>query len=114
MSATELAIDAELACGRHQPLVGELSALTAEHPYQERLAGQLMLALYRCDRSADALDAYHRLRDRLAGELGVDPGPELSGLYTAILRRDSQIAGPATTRVAVPDERPCGVPDKAR
>jgi DNA-binding SARP family transcriptional activator/tetratricopeptide (TPR) repeat protein len=94
MSATVLAIDAELACGRHQQLVGELSALTAEHPYHERLTGQLMLALYRCDRYAEALAAYRRLGDRLAGDLGVNSGPALRDLHTAILRRDPELTGP--------------------
>ncbi|GIH16924.1 SARP family transcriptional regulator [Rugosimonospora africana] len=88
MSATELMIETELAADRPRDLVGELAGLHAEHPYRERLAGQLMLALYRAGRHADALIVYQQLADRLAEDLGVDPGPELSELHTAILRRD--------------------------
>ncbi|HEY2671665.1 MAG TPA: BTAD domain-containing putative transcriptional regulator, partial [Rugosimonospora sp.] len=88
MATTELMVDAELAGGHHRELIGELFALTAEHPYRERLAGQLMLALYRSDRYADALAAYQGLSDRLAEGLGVVPGPSVSTLYTAMLRRD--------------------------
>jgi DNA-binding SARP family transcriptional activator/tetratricopeptide (TPR) repeat protein len=91
MSATESLIDTELSAGRHRDLIVELSTRNAEHPYRERLAGQLMLALYRSDRYADALMTYQRLRDRLAEDLGVDPGPELSELHAAILRRDPQL-----------------------
>jgi DNA-binding SARP family transcriptional activator/tetratricopeptide (TPR) repeat protein len=90
-SATELMIDSELACGRHRELIGELSALVADHPHRERLAGQLMLALYRSDRYADALAAYRSLRDRLVEDLGVDPGPDLRELHAAILRRDAKL-----------------------
>ncbi|WP_203919900.1 AfsR/SARP family transcriptional regulator [Rugosimonospora africana] len=88
MTATELMVDAELAGGRHQDLVGELAALTAEHPYREGLAAQLMLALYRSDRYAEALAAYQGLSERLAEGLGVAPGAQVSKLYTAMLRRD--------------------------
>jgi DNA-binding SARP family transcriptional activator/tetratricopeptide (TPR) repeat protein len=105
MSATELAIDADLAGGRQQDLIGELTALTAEHPYRERFTAQLMLALYRCDRSADALAAFARLRARLAQDLGVDPEPELGDLHTAILRRDPQLTGRRTT-ASVPRQLP--------
>lgn len=95
MSATELMIEAELAAGEPRDLVGELSSLHAEHPYRERLAGQLMLALYRAGRPADALIVYQQLAERLAEQLGVDPGPELSELHTAILRRDAGPVRPA-------------------
>jgi DNA-binding SARP family transcriptional activator/tetratricopeptide (TPR) repeat protein len=88
MVATELMVEAELAGGRHRELIGELFALTAEHPHRERLAGQLMLALYRSDRYADALAAYQGLSDRLAEGLGVVPGRSVSTLHTAMLRRD--------------------------
>ena len=90
--ATELMIDAELAAGRHQEVLGELAALTAEVPYRERFVGQFMLALYRSGRHADALAAYRHLRERLAEELGSDPGPELQQLHTALLRRDPCLA----------------------
>jgi DNA-binding SARP family transcriptional activator len=73
-AALEARVDAELACGRHAELVGELQALVAEHPLRERVHGQLMLALYRCARQADALEAYRDARGRLLGELGLEPG----------------------------------------
>ncbi len=80
--------DAELELGRHAELVGELAATVAAHPLRERLAGQLMLALYRCNRQADALKAYQALRERLADELGSDPCADLRNLHAAILRGD--------------------------
>ncbi|RSM63836.1 AfsR/SARP family transcriptional regulator [Kibdelosporangium aridum] len=87
--ATELAIEAELDQGRHDEVIGELLAITVEHPLRERLTSQLMLALYRAGRQPDALAVYHRLRIRLADELGVDPSPELRDRYTAVLRHDT-------------------------
>ena len=77
LAAVEARIDADLALGRHDALTAELEQLVAEHPLRERLHGQLMLALYRCGRQADALAAYRRVRDLLAGELGIDPGEPL-------------------------------------
>ena len=79
-------IDADLALGRHADLVGELQALVAEHPLREPLRAQLMLALYRCGRQADALAAYGDARQMLADELGLDPSPELRTLERDILR----------------------------
>jgi DNA-binding SARP family transcriptional activator len=73
-------IDAELELGSDAQLVGELETLTATHPYQERLAAQLMLALYRSGRQAEALDVYRSLRSRLDDELGLQPGHELRDL----------------------------------
>ena len=87
-------IDAELALGRHATVVGELETLTSANPYQERLAGQLMLALYRSGRQADALDFYRRLRRRLDEELGLQPSQELRDLEAAILRQDDELAAP--------------------
>jgi DNA-binding SARP family transcriptional activator len=78
-------IDADLAMGRHAEVISELSSLVAEHPLRENLHGQLMVALYRCGRRADALDAYRRARKLLAAELGLDPGPRLRELESAIL-----------------------------
>lgn len=78
----------DLERGNHAELVAELAAVVATHPLRERLAGQLMLALYRCSRQADALRVYQSLRDRLADELGSDPGAELRSLHAAILRGD--------------------------
>jgi DNA-binding SARP family transcriptional activator len=91
LAATEIAVDAELRRGRHDDLLGELIAITAEHPLRERPAGQLMLALYRAGRQPDALAVYHRLRTRLADDLGVDPSPELRERYAAILRHDPDL-----------------------
>ena len=88
LSATEDRWDAEIATGGAAAAALELPRLVAGEPLRERLTGLLMLALHRCGRHAEALTAYDRLRHRLADELGVDPGPELSELHTAILRRD--------------------------
>ncbi|MEU1278487.1 AfsR/SARP family transcriptional regulator [Streptomyces sp. NPDC005805] len=83
--ATEERLRLELELGRHEDVIGELIALTAEHPFRERLHGQLMLALQRSCRTAEALAAYRRIRLTLVEELGIEPGPELSGLEQAIL-----------------------------
>ena len=82
------AVQAELELGRTQ-LVGELEALVAEHPLRERLRGQLMLALYRSGRQAEALDAYRQARETLVEELGIEPSTELQQLEQSILRHDS-------------------------
>ena len=91
-------IDAELALGRAAPLVGELESLAAAHPYQERLHAQLMLALYRSGRQADALDVYQAVRRALSDELGLQPGPELRALEAAILRQDDALTLAASER----------------
>ncbi|MEU3045501.1 AfsR/SARP family transcriptional regulator [Streptomyces sp. NPDC006984] len=83
--ATEERVRLEIELGRHEDVIGELMALTAEHPFRERLHGQLMLALQRSCRTAEALAAYRRIRRSLVEELGIEPGPELSGLERAIL-----------------------------
>ena len=83
--ALETRIDADLQLGRTREVVGELEALLAEHPTRERLASQLMLALYRCGRQADALEVYQRTRAQLAEELGLEPGPALRTLQMQIL-----------------------------
>ena len=88
LAALEARIDADLALGRHDALTAELEQLAAEHPLRERLHGQLMLALYRCGRQADALAAYRRARDLLAGELGIDPGEPLQRLHASVLAHD--------------------------
>jgi DNA-binding SARP family transcriptional activator/tetratricopeptide (TPR) repeat protein len=112
--ATEDRIDADLAMGRHARLVAELEALTAAHPFRERLRGQLMLALYRNGRQADALAAFQTARGSLVDELGIEPGPEMRRLEQAILRQDpslelppptsrsSRVTGRAGTPVAAP------------
>jgi predicted ATPase/DNA-binding SARP family transcriptional activator len=88
LAALEARIDADLAVGRHDALTGELERLTADHPLRERLHGQLMAALYRCGRQAEALAAYRRVRDLLADELGIDPGEPLRRLHAAVLAQD--------------------------
>ncbi|HLW16376.1 MAG TPA: BTAD domain-containing putative transcriptional regulator [Actinomycetota bacterium] len=88
ITAIESQIQAELACGRHKEIVSKLEALLVEHPYRERLWSAAMLALYRSDRQADALGAFHRLRTLLADELGIDPSAAVRQLHEAILRQD--------------------------
>jgi DNA-binding SARP family transcriptional activator len=90
-AALEQRIDADLACGRHGELVGELEGLVAEHPLREHLRYQLMLALYRSSRQAEALDAYRTARRELAEELGLEPGEELKRLEQAILKHDPRL-----------------------
>jgi predicted ATPase/DNA-binding SARP family transcriptional activator len=103
LGALELRFDAELACGRHDGVVAELEALTAEEPYRERFLQQRMLALYRCDRQADALEVYREARETLAEDLGLDPSPALQELERAILRQDPSLAAPeAPTRSTQP------------
>src|SRR4051812_37385537 len=91
LNAAELAIDADLAVGRHQELVGEIDALLAENPLREGLHAQRMLALYRCGRQGEALEAYRRARTTLVEEIGVEPAPELRRLHEAILRQDPSL-----------------------
>ena len=91
LTALELRVDADLAAGRHAELVGELRRLVSEHPTRERLAGQLMLALYRCGRQSEALEAYAAARRVLVDEMGIEPGPQLRDLHAAILRQDEAL-----------------------
>ena len=86
--AMEELFDTELESGRHAQLVAELEGFVAEHPLRERPRRQLMLALYRSGRQADALEAYRRARETLVEELGIEPSPELQRLEQAILRHD--------------------------
>jgi DNA-binding SARP family transcriptional activator/pimeloyl-ACP methyl ester carboxylesterase/tetratricopeptide (TPR) repeat protein len=88
-------VDADLALGRHHGLVPELEPLVAEYPFRERLRCQLMLALYRCGRQADALDVFRSGRRALVEELGIDPGTALQELELRILRHDSSLDLPA-------------------
>jgi DNA-binding SARP family transcriptional activator len=91
VAAVEERIDADLACGRAEELVPELEGLVARHPLRERLRGQLMLALYRAGRQADALAAYQDAREALLGELGLEPTRALQDLQKAILAQDPQL-----------------------
>jgi DNA-binding SARP family transcriptional activator len=86
--AVEMRVDADLALGRHAALVAELDALATEHPLRERLRGQLMLALYRSGRQAEALAAYQAARRVLVDELGIEPSAALQELERAMLRQD--------------------------
>ncbi|WP_026361355.1 BTAD domain-containing putative transcriptional regulator [Amycolatopsis nigrescens] len=85
--------EARLALGEHSLLVGELGDLVAENPLRERLRGLHLRALYRAGRQTEALDSYHELRQRLAEELGLAPGPELTGLHQSILEQDPALDG---------------------
>lgn len=91
LAALELRIDADLALGRHAALVGELESLVAEQPLRERLHGQLILALYRDGRQADALERYSRARRTLVEGLGLEPSPPLQALEQAVLRHDPEL-----------------------
>ena len=91
VAALEERIEADLALGRHDRLIPELEGLVAHHPFRERLRGQLMLALYRSGRQADALDVYRRTRETLVDELGIEPSPALQELERAILRQDRDL-----------------------
>ena len=91
LAALEERIHADLELGAHAELVGELEALVAEHPVRERLRGQLMLALYRSGRQAEALEAYRTGRRALTDELGIEPTPSLQRLNAAILRQDPSL-----------------------
>ncbi len=92
VSAIEQRIEADLANGRSSELVAELESLVAEHPLREPFRAQLMLALYRAGRQAEALDAYRAARATLLDELGIEPSPRLQGLEQAILRQDDSLA----------------------
>jgi DNA-binding SARP family transcriptional activator len=120
LTAVELRIQADLGCGRHDDLIGELGALVVEHPVRERLRQQLMIALYRSGRQAEALDVYKDARRALVDELGIEPSGALKELERAILRHDRSldlkliVTGPArelTERavlVAITHERRAG------
>jgi DNA-binding SARP family transcriptional activator len=98
IEATEDRIEADLALGRAADLVTELEQLIHDHPFRERLRGSLMLALYRSGRQADALQSYRDARSLLVEELGLEPGPALRDLETAILRQDRALDVPSTDR----------------
>ncbi|MFC4631348.1 BTAD domain-containing putative transcriptional regulator [Promicromonospora alba] len=89
--------DLLLRSGEHAGVLPGVAAAAEKHPLDERLAGQLMLALYRCGRQSDALAHYRLLQERLADELGSDPGPELRELHQRILRHDAEPAAPDGT-----------------
>ncbi|WP_404958638.1 BTAD domain-containing putative transcriptional regulator [Streptomyces sp. 147326] len=101
LAAAEQRFDLCLALGESGELISGLRALITQHPLRETLRGQLMLALYRSGRQAEALKEYGEVRELLVDELGIDPGPRLARLYEAILRDSPELAAP---------ERPAPVP----
>ncbi|HET7353144.1 MAG TPA: BTAD domain-containing putative transcriptional regulator [Gaiellaceae bacterium] len=94
LTVVEKLIEAELELGRHAEVVPELERLVVDHPLRERLRAQLMLALYRSGRQADALTAFQETRTRLVHQLGVDPSPALQRLERQILNHDPELAAP--------------------
>ncbi|WP_328806845.1 AfsR/SARP family transcriptional regulator [Streptacidiphilus fuscans] len=94
LTAVELLFELQLGLGEAAELVGDLRELARENPLRETLRGQLMLALYRSGRQAEALEEYQRVRTLLAEELGIDPGPELSALHEGILKASPELAAP--------------------
>ena len=91
LGAVEDRVEADLALGRHHQLVGELTALVAKDPLRERLRMQLMLALYRCDRQAEALAVYRQTSELFREELGLEPSPSLQRLERSILEHDASL-----------------------
>jgi DNA-binding SARP family transcriptional activator len=102
LTVLEDRLEAQLALGRHRELVGELEALVAEHPLRERLREQLVLALYRAGRQAEALDAYRKTRQFFVDELGLEPSPPLQRLVQAVLRQDPELELEPTPRADGP------------
>jgi DNA-binding SARP family transcriptional activator len=100
MVALEDCLDLELALGRHRQVASELLGLAREQPLRERIAGQLMIALHRSGRQAEALDTYHQLARRLAEDLGINPSAGVTRLHEAILRQD-----PSVDYAPVPGDR---------
>ncbi|MEV1172759.1 BTAD domain-containing putative transcriptional regulator [Nonomuraea sp. NPDC049784] len=92
LAVVEEQAEARLETGDRTLLIGELAGLVARHPLRERLRAVQMRALYLAGRQSEALESYAELRDRLAEELGLDPGPELAALHSAILRQDLSLA----------------------
>ncbi|HYX76952.1 MAG TPA: BTAD domain-containing putative transcriptional regulator, partial [Gaiellaceae bacterium] len=95
LGAVEDRVEADLALGRHEQVLPELESLVSAHPLRERLQGQLLVALYRSGRQAEALEAYRAARRRFVDELGVEPGPELQALERKILQHDPALQSPA-------------------
>ncbi|GLY54972.1 BTAD domain-containing putative transcriptional regulator [Lentzea sp. NBRC 102530] len=112
MTVHERRIDVELALGNHADLVPELFGLTRDHPLRERFWAQLMLALYRSSRQAEALEAFRQLDRTLDDQLGIDPSAELRSLHQAILVGAPELAAPVVAAVAVREPAaPMRLPD---
>ncbi|WP_411112139.1 BTAD domain-containing putative transcriptional regulator [Streptomyces sp. c-19] len=129
LDALEDLFDAELACGRHHSVIGDLTTLVDTEPLRERACGQLMIALYRCGRQADALNVYDRARSALVDNLGLEPGHGLRMLQRSILthdaaltqevgwpviRRASATLAPAPSETPQPAAVPAGPQDEPR
>ncbi|MCT2589949.1 winged helix-turn-helix domain-containing protein [Streptomyces sp. N2-109] len=109
LAVLEEQAEARLAAGDHTLLSGELADLVAHHPLRERLRAVQLRALYRAGRQNEALASYAELRERLADELGLDPGPELAALHQAILRQDVSLAPPPVAASALEQAPPTPV-----
>jgi DNA-binding SARP family transcriptional activator len=116
LTVTQERIDLDLALGRHATVVAELRDLTRNDPLSERLVAQLMLALYRCGRQAEALETYRRTRATLVEELGIEPGPELQRLERAVLQQapELELERPADAAAAAPPVDQPPQPSRAR
>ena len=114
LEAAEARIDADLQLGRHRALVAELESLVAANPLRERLRAQLMLALYRCGRQAEALEVYRETRTMLDQDLGLQPSGELRALENAILAQDPglDLASRATDESGSAQDPPVGRPTR--
>ena len=107
LEAVQLAIQADLGCGRHAEVVSQLHRLLADHPLREELWALLMRALYTAGRQAEALEAYAQAREVIADELGVDPSAELQQLYEHMLRADP--SNPSASPTPVPSDSPFAI-----
>ena len=105
-TAAEERADLMLDQGQHVAAVPELTALAAEHPLRERARGLLMIALYRSGRQAEALRVFHDARERLADELGINPGAELTRMHERLLAMDPALDAPAARPAAAPARVP--------
>src|SRR5215218_5553073 len=112
LGAVEQRIESDLTLGHHAELVAELETLVARHPLRERVRHQLMLALYRSERQAEALQAYRQARQELSDELGLEPSEALKQLEAAILRQDPGLA-PAADPMRVRAAAPAAAPERA-
>ncbi|MEU9499748.1 BTAD domain-containing putative transcriptional regulator [Streptomyces sp. NPDC048196] len=110
--AHHLRIESDLHLGRHHEVLSELTSMAGREPTDERAQGNLMTALYRMDRRAEALQVYQRARERIATELGLDPSPQLQALHTAVLTSDEALLRPAgrLTAVTAATRAPCHLP----
>jgi DNA-binding SARP family transcriptional activator len=102
LAVLEGRIEADLELGRHNEVIGELTQLVEEHPFRERLVGQLLLALYRSGRRTAALGAYQRFAQLAASHSGIEPGPGLRALHARVLRDDTTLLDPQPDSVLSP------------